>query len=123
MQAIVVVKIGAFKSLMERDGITKTVQSATQFVAKARGILGNQVFDIRGDMVLATTSSVSRARTLSDSLRYIHPNTSIVIGYGDLYKTVDGIYWGPEIEEAIRMIVCNGIPGEVLLTSNARIQQ
>lgn len=122
MQAVIAVKIGPFRSLLERDGLVKAVQSASQFVAKAKGILGNHVFDIRGDMVLATASDIPKAISLTGNLKHIHPNVSIAIGYGDLYQTVDGIYWGTEIEEVIRLLICNGTSGETLLTSNANLQ-
>lgn len=123
MQAVIAIKIGAFKNLLETDGLVKAVQNASQFVARARGILGNQVFDVRGDMVLATATNVAKAVAISGSLRHIHPSATIAIGYGDLYQTVDGVYWGPEVEEVIRLLICNGIPTEVHLTYNARAQQ
>lgn len=138
MQAILVLKVRGFKDLVRDLGIREATDMVYDFRDVAISQLGTKISIVCYDMVVATLPSV---RDALDQAKHIMntictQNTLGILptgdtracipigaaaGYGDLYQTVDGSYWGIEMSNTISLVE-DAAPNNILLTDMARSQ-
>lgn len=136
MQAILVLKIQNFEQLIQSRGIAEAVDMVYDLRNFASARLGAQVTSIYQDTVVAILPTVQNALSdakhilnllcmqntlgpISNGIQCIPVGASI--GYGDLYQTVDGSYWGKELTHAISLVNTSQ-PNEISLTNTAKTQ-
>lgn len=124
MQTILVLKIHNFPSVLETYGV-----DAVNMVYEMRKVALSKlsIFRYFGESIAATVKNVQEATnighniidTLCSEKGCIH--ISGAIGWGELYPSADGDYWGIELNKTIEL-VDKAYPKSISLTKNALSQ-
>lgn len=129
MQAILVLKVRNLTGVIRDVGVKHAVDMIYDFRDVAISRLGVRVSMVCHDMVVSVLPSVQdaidQAKHIMDTLCTMTDGNCIPIGasigFGDLYQTVDGSYWGVEMSNAISLVEDSAV-NEILLTDSARSQ-
>lgn len=139
MQAILVINVSDFFGLIQRTGIDIAVDMVYELRNVVSARLGARIVSMCQDTIIATLPSVSEAmdeakrimgtlcsqnslgHTTTDREEFACILTRAAIGFGDLFQTVDGSYWGLEMLNALRL-VDDASQSQILLTDAARGQ-
>ena len=138
MQAIVVIKIHDFSGLIDQTNISVAVDMVYELRNIAGGRLGMNLVSTCGDKIIGILPEVSIAmEEARHIMNILCPQNSVgnistrqgvsciplsaAIGYGDLFQSVDGSYWGKEMNTVVSLSDDAGVR-EILLTNTAKRQ-
>lgn len=139
MQAILVIKVYDFPGLMKSIGTVSATYAVYELRSAAKFYMSGNVFNSFNDSIYAVFPTPAEAISAATRvIRRLSPdvinststpnisNTGIEsiplcgsIGFGELYQTADGNYWGPEINRAVSLSE-NAKYKEILLTDSAK---